>query len=230
VKTRLLGLDFILKNPAFKYLPTELEKVEFFTQAMKVPMSDLPAKVYKTPNSKEETLRYFVDKFPLLLSNLSSAPPVVHFTYVDPGSNTSMADFLNHLRSYGPLFSWMKEVRLLYIYQSSWKWRRAHDLFEAFIRSGCRVKVSDADILKYFQIREAWGSKQYEKVGATELRVLGQGRKKYLGARYETLYEQWKGGERHSPNVHSDTVGNAPTSSFTTYKVTEKYSIFGDLD
>src|SRR5262249_44403061 len=58
VKTRLFSLDFILKNLTFKYLPTEPEKLEFFTQVMKVPMSDLPVKVYKTPNSKKQTLRY----------------------------------------------------------------------------------------------------------------------------------------------------------------------------
>jgi len=57
VKTRLFSLDFILKNLTFKYLPTEPEKVKFFTQVMKIPMSDLPAKVHKTPNSKEETVR-----------------------------------------------------------------------------------------------------------------------------------------------------------------------------
>src|SRR5262249_8950664 len=165
VKTRLFSLDFVLANPTFNYLTTEPEKVEFFTQVMKVPVSHLPAKVYKTPNSKEETVRYFVDKFPLFLSNLSSSPPVVHFTYVDPGPITGVADFLNHLRTYGSLFSRMNEVRLVYIYHSSSKWRRAHDLFSAFVRSGYRVKINDGQMVKYFQIRSAWEAKQYEKVG-----------------------------------------------------------------
>jgi hypothetical protein len=223
-------LDFILKNLTFKYLTTEPEKVKFFTQVMKIPMSELPAKIYETPNSKEETVRYFVDKFPLFLTNLSSHPPVVHFTYVDPGPNTGIADFIGYLRMYGPLFSRLKEVNLLYIYQSSSKWRRAKELFEAFIRSGCRTKINDSEMLKYFQIREDWESKQYEKVGGRELRLLGEGRKKYGGAGYEALYQQWKRGERCLESGRSEGRQRIPVSLFETYRITDKYSIFGDLD
>ena len=155
---------------------------------------------------------------------------MVHFTYVDPGPNTGITDFVNHLRIYGPLFSRLREVNLLYVYQSSDKWRRGKELFEGFIRSGCRNKVNDAAMLKYFQIREAWESRQYEKVGGVELTLLGQGRKKYSGAGYEAFYQQWKRGERHLENVHLESRAGVPTCRFETYRITEKYSIFGDLD
>src|SRR5262245_19036419 len=73
VKTKLLGLDYVLQNPNLEYFPTEEEKVRLFTKVLGVPLSALPAKAYKTPNSKTETLRYFVDKYPLFLSEMSSS-------------------------------------------------------------------------------------------------------------------------------------------------------------
>ncbi|MFN8009051.1 MAG: hypothetical protein U0V70_18885 [Terriglobia bacterium] len=128
VKAKLLGLDFILQNPTLKYFPTEEEKIHLFTRILDVPLSNLPVKGYKTPHSKKETYRYFVDKYPLFTSDLSLPRPVVHFTYVDPGPYTSNTDFLNHLRSYAQLFACMEAIRLLYIYQGSNKWKQAKEL------------------------------------------------------------------------------------------------------
>jgi hypothetical protein len=230
VKTKLLSLDYILDNPDRKYLPTEEDKIHLFAKVLGIPLSDLPARAYTTPNGKAETLRYFVDKFPLFLSEISLSVPVVHFTYVDPGPYTSIVDFLSHLRMYARLFAQMEVIRMVYIYYVSNKWKQAQDLFHCFVRSGCKVDTNDLDLVKYFQIREAWESKQYEKVGATELLFLGQAKKKYLGSKYEALYGQWKNGDRTFPAVVPETKGRVPASSFTTYKIGETYAIFGDLD
>jgi hypothetical protein len=64
-------------------------------------------------------LRYFIDKYPLFLSEISLPAPVVHFTYVDPGPYTTIVDFLNHLRTYAALFARMDVIRMLYIHQLS---------------------------------------------------------------------------------------------------------------
>jgi hypothetical protein len=79
-------------------------------------------------------------------------------------------------------------------------------------------------MVKYFQIRSAWESKQYEKVGAAELLRIGQGRTKYGGASYEALYGQWKGGDRNRPTDLSDARGTVLAAFSATYKVTENYS------
>jgi hypothetical protein len=69
--------------------------------------------VSRSPNSKTEILRYFVDKCTLFLSEISLNAPVVHFTYVDPGQvdpgpYSTIVDFPNHLRSYEALFARME--------------------------------------------------------------------------------------------------------------------------
>ena len=68
VKTKLLGLDYVLQNPTLEYFPTEEEKVHLFTKVLSVPMAALPAKAYRTPNSEDgnaPVLRRQVPALPL---------------------------------------------------------------------------------------------------------------------------------------------------------------------
>ncbi|MEW5980416.1 MAG: hypothetical protein AB1898_31910, partial [Acidobacteriota bacterium] len=150
VKTKLLTLDYVLQNPTLRYFPTEEEKLHLFTRVLNVPLSELPSRAYRTPHSPSKTVRYFVDKYPLFVSDVSPCGPVVHFTYVDPGPYTTIIEFLNHLRTYAPLFLRLGVIRLLYIYQVSDKWKQAQDLFHAFVRSGCHLGSQDLDLVKYF--------------------------------------------------------------------------------
>jgi hypothetical protein len=81
VRTKLLSLDFILQNPGNTYLATEQEKVDYFVNQLSIPPSSLPAKVYRSTKGKTQTVRHFLDKFPLFLSSAA----VVHFTVVNAG-------------------------------------------------------------------------------------------------------------------------------------------------
>ena len=86
------------------------------------------------------------------------------------------------------------------------------------------------DLLKYFQLREAWELKQYEKVGSTELLFLNQARKKYTGARYDELYSDWKRGDRTRLGLRSNGRDSVAEAVFTTYKIADRYGMFGELD
>ena len=155
---------------------------------------------------------------------------MVHFSFVDPGPYTTTVEFLNHLQTYAPLFSRLPVVRMLYIYQTSNRWKQAQDLFHAFVKSGCKLGAEDLDLVKYFRLREAWESKQYEKVGSAELLFLNQARKKYTGARYEEAYWGWKNGDRTRPSAVSNSHSKVPDASFSTYRIGDRYACFGDLD
>jgi hypothetical protein len=89
VRAKLLSLDFILQNPANTYLATEQEKVDYFVNQQSVLPSILPAKVYRSTEGKTETVRHFVDKFPLFLSPAA----VVHFTFVSAGGSSRLEEF-----------------------------------------------------------------------------------------------------------------------------------------
>jgi hypothetical protein len=230
VKTKLLGLDFFLRDPGYKYFPTEGEKLELFTELLEVPLADLPAKSYQTPHSKQETLRYFVDKFPIFLTGDPRTRPVVHVSYVDPGPYISSVDFLNFLRLYSRLFICLGEVRLLYIHHRSKKLKQAEALFHDFARSGWEVAEDDPDLDKYFQLRQAWEAEQYEKVGPTELLFLNKARKRYAGAQHDRLYLEWKSRVPKSANVPPIGGNGMAAWRFMPYEVGKPYSVFGNLD
>jgi hypothetical protein len=81
------------------------------------------------------------------------------------------------------------------------------------------------------QLRLAWESQQYEKLGASELLFLNQARKKFSGARYEEIYLKWNEEGALSPSpAESRDQRHAVEASFVTYKINANYSAFGDLD
>jgi hypothetical protein len=152
VKTKLLSLDFILQNPSNTYLATEQEKVGYFVQQMNVPESDLPARVYQSTKGKTETVRYFVDKFPLFLSPAA----VVHFSFVSAGGVSRMDEFRTHLRLYRRLFCHLKEVRMVFIHQDSFHVPAAETCFRTSLEASDESQIESVDLLRFFELRQAW--------------------------------------------------------------------------
>ena len=97
-----------------RYFETEPEKVAYFCKELGITRSLLPAKRYGGAIREKSTDRFFVDKFPLFVAPDSSSPPVVTFSFVDPGL-LSLAGFETHLFGYGGLFSAVPLVNFVYI-------------------------------------------------------------------------------------------------------------------
>src|SRR2546422_3430264 len=114
IRTRLVALDFVLAHLQYEYLETEDDKLNYFCQQLDIPKELLPRKRYSGAVHNRTTERYFVDKFPMFLSSGSFYPPVVTFTFVDPGLGI-LDSFKTHLLAYGSLFEALPEVRLGYI-------------------------------------------------------------------------------------------------------------------
>ena len=77
-------------------------KVAYFCRDLGIARFVLPSKHYAGAIRERTTARYFVDKFPMIFSPESSSPPVVTFSFVDPGL-LSLASFDTHLFAYGTL-------------------------------------------------------------------------------------------------------------------------------
>jgi len=100
IQRRIGMLDFVLSHPQYRYLETEPEKVSYFCDQLKVPTHFLPAKIYCGQKTSQPTVRYFVDKFPMLLDCDASSPsPVVTFTYLQ-GPEACLTEFVHHLQAY----------------------------------------------------------------------------------------------------------------------------------
>ncbi len=110
IRTKLAVLDFVLAHLDYHYLEIETEKVDYFCRKLSIGRALLPAKRYKGAIREKTTDRYFVDKFPLFFApESSSSPPVVTFSFVDPGL-LSLASFETHLFAYNSLFSAVPQV------------------------------------------------------------------------------------------------------------------------
>ena len=78
---RLLSLDFVLEHPGLDWLPTELEKVEFF-EGLGLSRRLIPRRLYHGAVGTRK--RYFALKLPLAVD-----AETVTFVYVDPGHSTA---------------------------------------------------------------------------------------------------------------------------------------------
>ena len=215
IKTKLLSLDFILQNPGNTYLATEQEKVDYFVNQPDIPQSSLPAKAYRSQKGKTETIRYFVDKFPLFLSPAA----VVHFTFVSAGRCARLEEFRTHLRLYRGLFQRLKEVRMVFIHQYSFHIPAAETCFCAALKAPVDSHFESAGLLRYFELKQAWDRKEYEKVGSEELVFLSQARKRYAGSRYESAYQEWKEGLRIGNRTVERLDANEVRSEFLPYQI-----------
>jgi hypothetical protein len=158
--TRLVLLDFILANQEFAYFETEQDKVNFFYNELGISRDCLPAKVYEGATPNRQTIRYFVDKFPLFLAPpLPGLSPVVTFSYVDSGFERP-STFASHLAVYGRLFQQLNTFRFLYIAANKAYFNGAEERFRSLIKRPLETDWAN-EIQKYFKIRKKWENHEY---------------------------------------------------------------------
>lgn len=224
VKTRLLGLSFILENREYDYFETETDKVEYFCETLKVEKQFLPVRIYDGAPGTTPSVRYFVDKFPLFLAPASgsSSSPVLTFTYVDAGAD-SLDSFLTHLCAYQPLFRELREFRFVFISAAPTNFGRARAKFRSLVIAPFEVSAL-GDVIRYFQVRKAWENREYVTPVASDLEFLRTSMERYQGEHFEKLFQSWKAGKLTEKDMaleatpkHSDR-----NISFDTYLVRER--------
>jgi len=193
MSTRLLLLDFILANQEFAYFETEQDKVDFFCSQLGISKECLPAKVYEGAIPNQQTIRYFVDKFPLFLAPpLPGVPPVVTFSYVDSGFERP-SSFVAHLATYGRLLQQLNTFRFLYIAANRTRFHDAEERFRSVVKRPLEADWAN-EILKYFQIRKKWESHEYIIPVTEDLEFLRDARERFRAGKMDRLYELWCSG------------------------------------
>src|SRR5207253_7477822 len=182
-------LDFVLLNQGYQYLETEPEKLHFFCETLDVEKEFLPANLYLSRKTTFPTVRYFVDKFPMILIPPSSA---VTFTYIHEGT-AGFTDFVHHLNRYLPLFRQLSEFRMVYASHTDLHFQKATEIFHSFVKIPLESDIVD-DLLRYFRVRKGWDEKQYGAVSEVDLIFRNQMRSRFSGDRFERLYRGWKNG------------------------------------
>ena len=209
IRTRLVALDFILGHLQYEYLETEADKLDYFCQRLDLRKELLPVKRYAGAIRTKTTARYFLDNFPTFLSPGSSSPPVVTFTFVDPGL-VSLESFTTHLIAYTNLFEALPEVRLVYIAARSTHFEAAR---KVFLATAGRPPKKDPgeEILRYFRLRKLWSDeRKYGKLMNDDIAFLNLSEKHYARHRCQERYPSWRDGQLSDDFVRSEFRDLAP--------------------
>ena len=220
MRTRLVLLDFILGNQELTYFEAEQEKVDFFCNQLGVAKDVLPAKVYEGSLPNQQTIRYFVDKFPLFLAPpFSGGSPVVTLSYVDSGVDTP-SSFVSHLATYQALFQQLNTFRFVYIAPKDAYFQKAEQRFRSIVKRPLEADVS-GEILRYFRIRKKWENHEYVILVTADLEFLNEARRRFHGEKFERFYKGWCVGEVTEHELRSEFSQLKPerTVYFATYLV-----------
>ncbi len=144
---------------------------------------------------------------------------MVHFTFVSTGELPRLEEFRSHLLVYSKLFRQLKEVRLVYIHQDSFHVSQAEACFHTMLSSPNRHHIDSPALLRYFQLRLAWEREEYEKVDSEGLIYLDQSQRKYAGARYESLYQDWKNQAANDKRSAGRLKVYSPCGQFLPYRI-----------
>jgi hypothetical protein len=218
IKRKLMCLDFVLAHREQHFLGSEAEKVVYFTEARGVPIEHLPVRHYEPRDRGEATLRYFVDKLPICVSG--AAAPVVHFAYVDEGSE-SLDGFETFLKQYRTLFAAVGVFEIIYVAGDTLWPQKARRIFD---RRYARVADdAQARMFQFFEMRRKWEVRDFS--GFTTERVIQYREEKphFSGPQFEEQYRQWL--------TEGDSVRptDGRTGTFRAFVLPYDYDLFGSI-
>jgi hypothetical protein len=237
IRTKLMGLDFVLAHRDVDYLATEQEKIDYFTGTLQLDRLLLPRTRYG--NQGQTTERYFVEKFPIFVSQSSqdAMPPAASFCYVDEGS-VGLFGFETFLQKYGPLLASLREFHLIYVAARDTHLEGAQRVFARRFDHDLTWQQSlfgDAPIgrlVEHFEVRRLFEAQQWAAFDRAKLVRFRDERQEFSGPKFDALYEHWKaGGEQRlkvvlNPKMASGTPGRG---TFSTYKLEHNYDLFGSI-
>jgi len=226
IRTRLIALDFILRNQDFTYLESEEQKLSFFCNQLGINNKTLPHKRYSGAIKENFTNHYFVDKFPMYYNPAASLSPVVTFSFIDPGFE-SMDSFRTHLAAYLNLFTKLQSLNFRYIATRDTNFERAKKVFHGTFQ---RLWNPDgpSGLLHYFRTRRTWDDKDYSKLSNDDIAFINDGKERFGSPELENLYQKWRAGEITENAVRSDSLKfRAPSQvSFIVSTVNGQVALF----
>jgi hypothetical protein len=195
IKAKLMALDHVLAHPDARYLATEEEKLDYFLREVCIAELDLPVKTYRSETSLAVTTRYFIDKFPIaILSEASSSPPVVTFSYIDEGA-IATPGFENWLGQYARLFIVLDRFRVDYVTTPAFP--GAERTFHRFHGDSDRIpdaldRVAVDKLLTFFRLEHLFRMRDFSSLTTSKLEQLRQLRKEHSAPRNFELLGFWK--------------------------------------
>ena len=227
IKTRLAMLDFVLEHLDDDYLEGEPDKLRYFEEHLHMDRKDMPGRFYKGSNQSPDTVRYFVDKFPMFFDRESSSQQLVPtFTYIDPGFE-NLKGFRLHLEAYSAFLKHLPRFVFVYACPVTKTFNAAERAFRDLIAVPAHLLPAQA--VRYFHLRSAWDSKRYEALSNDDLEFLNRAPSQFAGDAIEALYANWIAGSLGNEQLTLALKGllvHERKVQFKTYKLTCNYFLF----
>ena len=237
VKKRLMSLDFVLAHDHYRFLATERERVDYFSGTLGISVSALPYKRYTSPRTPSTTTRYFVDKFPIFLSETGPTEPRATpcFCFVDAGSVTLSA-FEIYLDQYSALWRCFDRFEIIYVADTKCLYSAAKSKFSDFLR---KLESAECDpsaqfakrIIQHFEARFQYEKGAFSSFNREKLLRLRNEMVEFARPQHQTLYERWKeGGAQSVLHVLSPGAQLVVTrqASISVFLVENPYVLFGE--
>jgi hypothetical protein len=231
VRTKLMGLDFVLAHPQHRYLATEDEKLDFFCSTLGLGQDCLFARDYPSRHTMgPQRTRYFVDRFPIFVTSAAAnVGPLVSFCYVD-GARAKPSGFATYLGHYHALFSSLAAFELVYVAVDPQIFPKAERVFAQCVRPSLSQPADPllARMREHFRVRELFESQGSRCLDQQHLDRFRDELEEYREPKFEALYQQWKNERDLGMRTHTttDQVGRV----FRTWRVADDYQLFGGPD
>jgi len=227
IKMKLASLDFILGHSQFDYFEGEADKVQYFEDRFQIRPQDIPGKTYRGANRVPDTIRYFVDKFPMFLDGLRQGEPLPTLTYIDPGIG-HLSDFKTHLEAYSGFLKRLPRFGFIYAGPSTIFCAKAEKLFKETIET--QTGKLSSQLARYFTLRSAWDAKRFGSLNNSDLEFLKHARQCFVGEPFESAYKKWQSGMLTEKQLVAEIENRSPRkqeAQFRTCLLPRDYSSFG---
>ena len=227
MKTRLAILDFVLRHLQHDYLAGEAEKVQYFEEHFQIRPQDMPGRTYRGANKVPDTIRYFVDKFPLFLDSTAKNEPCVTLTFIDPGLGNLEA-FKTHLDAYSSFLSRIPRFAFLFASPDVRFFAAAEKLFRetTYPQPG---SLSE-QVARYFRLRADWEARRFELLKDPDIEFMNHAKQCFAGEIFERSFAEWKAGlltQRDLIAVLENRPPRRQEIEFKTHLLPRDYSSFG---
>jgi hypothetical protein len=230
IARKLMLLDFVLDEPDRDWFVSEAEKVHLFTECLNVPPHALPRRTYDSMlGSSDPTVRYFIHKLPIFLTNGSA-----HVHFVCLVTDPDATDITLFLRDHRALLSHLSSWTLVVIRPAhiSTDERCAQQFARALQTADTVPHVLDAATTShFFHTRRRIELGELKRVSIADIKRYRELHDR-VGHRMDALYSRWQElGDAalqtlERPNHHAVSP---EITQLVIHKLPHRYEQFGAL-
>ena len=187
----------------------------------------MPGRTYRGANKEPNTIRYFVDKFPLFLDSTKKDEPRITLTFIHPGTGNFNA-FKTHLDTYSLFLSRIPRCTFLFASPDARTFTTAERVFR-HVMDTSSTKLSE-QVARYFKLRADWEAGRYGLLKVPDIEYLNRSRKRFSEKTYERTFAEWKAGRLTQTDLGAVIQNQLQPSQeveFKTYQLPRDYSSFG---